>query len=258
MHFDMGNFDDDDALIRGPGTEKKYGDDWDAWGINEDWRFTDYASWVDGQQLSIFIDGLGMANHFVLFGTHGNETLVGDATVDHLYGGDGVDTLEGKGGADYLEGGAGKDTYVYAAGDGADILFDSDGQGVLLWAGQTVKGKTEVTPKSWIKESAVAWRDDQNGYRYFLTPGAHGTQDLQIGKNGDWITIRAWREGGLGISLGGGEVEATLFNGDQRPPVVKKGVVATARRVTRRSPWRVGVANAWRQAANPADWRDAA
>jgi Ca2+-binding RTX toxin-like protein len=64
-----------------------------------------------------------------IYGTNGNDSLVGASTDDSIEGGDGNDTLVAGGGVDTLDGGAGNDVLVaatgtasMAGGDGDDLL----------------------------------------------------------------------------------------------------------------------------------------
>ena len=97
-----------------------------------------------------------------LSGGSGNDTLLGQTGADQLFGGDGDDRMEGGAGNDYMDagagddtlmggegkdqlrgqagndtliGGAGQDTYVWAMGDGADVIDNRGGQGLLLLQG---------------------------------------------------------------------------------------------------------------------------
>lgn len=82
--------------------------------VDGNWEFVDMSRMIGGRPLTLAIDGSGVSvfDHQIVFGTQLAETLTGEGDTDHLYGRGGDDTLEGQGG--------------------------------LLWAGQTVKGKTGV------------------------------------------------------------------------------------------------------------------
>ena len=88
-----------------------------------------------------------------LFGAAGFDTLIGGDGDDYLSGGDSVDSLEGGDGADILEGGNGSDRLDGGKGadrleggnsydlyhvDNGDIVFDSDGDGVILFNGKSL------------------------------------------------------------------------------------------------------------------------
>lgn len=207
MNFDMGNLDDDDALMRAEGTEKPYDSEWDTWSVQGDWRFTDHGTQVDGQPLSIHVNNVELwdsPDHHIVFGAGQDDALTGAGLSDHLYGNAGADTLTGGQGADYLEGGAGEDTYVYASGDGLDTILDSDGLGRLEWDGQAVKGKGELQSEDWKETGPGLWQDMRAGYTYLFIPGEAGGT-LKITRGDDSLTIRNWAPGQLGILLGAGQ-----------------------------------------------------
>jgi hypothetical protein len=84
--------------------------------------------------------GLGGGNDS-LEGGEGNDRLYGGAGRDELMGGDGEDRLRGgRDVADYLVGGAGDDTYIYTKEDGADLIYDEDGDGHIEYDGMTLNG----------------------------------------------------------------------------------------------------------------------
>jgi Ca2+-binding RTX toxin-like protein len=64
-------------------------------------------------------------------GTEGDDVLVGTPGGDYLVGYGGNDVLQGLQGDDWLEGGDGDDTYLFGLGDGADEIFDEDGNDSL-------------------------------------------------------------------------------------------------------------------------------
>lgn len=79
-----------------------------------------------------------------IYGTAGDDSLLGGLGDDYLRGNDGNDTLDGGAGNDYLEGGNGADTYLFGMGSGQDTIgnFDNDALGssadtILLAAGIT-------------------------------------------------------------------------------------------------------------------------
>lgn len=63
------------------------------------------------------------APSYLLFGTSGNDTLVGGYAGDYIYGLEGDDLLHGMGGNDWLDGGAGDD--ILDGGDGSVYPFDA-------------------------------------------------------------------------------------------------------------------------------------
>jgi len=89
----------------------------------------------DGSTVTI-LTGLAVVKGDVIYGTSGDDTLVGGDGADELHGGDGNDSLSGGGGADEVDGGAGNDTIVY---DAADLrLAGGDGDDTLQVAGAHV------------------------------------------------------------------------------------------------------------------------
>lgn len=66
----------------------------------------------------------------VIFGTPGNDILIGKATHDYIFGFAGNDLLLGVGGNDFLFGGTGND--VLFGGQGNDVLFGEDGNDFLV------------------------------------------------------------------------------------------------------------------------------
>jgi Ca2+-binding RTX toxin-like protein len=66
----------------------------------------------------------------VIFGTPGNDVLIGKATHDFIFGLHGNDIILGQGGNDSLFGGTGND--ILLGGQGNDAVFGEDGNDVLL------------------------------------------------------------------------------------------------------------------------------
>ncbi|MBR6026749.1 MAG: hypothetical protein IK065_04035, partial [Neisseriaceae bacterium] len=107
--------------------------------------------------ITLDIDGLGINERkYFRFGDTGDDNLTGGGLQDKLYGGLGNDTLDGGKGGDYLEGGIGYDTY-YIDG-GADIVFDADGEGKLLFGNI----KQAVTIDEMYKIDEI--KDDKYGF----------------------------------------------------------------------------------------------
>ncbi len=154
----------------------------------------------------------------IVFGSNHADIITGQSKIDRLYGGSGADTITGGGGNDYLEGGTGFDTYVVNTGDGNDAILDTDGDGVVQWNGLSVHGKTGVPDGAWQQLSPNSWRDGQNGFTYWLIPGAQG-DTLKIGLGDMSLTLRDWEEGELGITLGSGAPAVTdlTLQGDLAP-----------------------------------------
>lgn len=93
----------------------------------------EYAAIADisGSESSTYIgtnaanNSKGLSNINYLFGLDGNDSLTGNTGNDILYGGKGNDKLYG---------GNGNDTYVIEAGHGNDIINDTQGVNLILFA----------------------------------------------------------------------------------------------------------------------------
>lgn len=93
----------------------------------------------------------GLAGNDFLFGSNGNDALYGGVGNDDVFGGNGNDVhyggdgndflygwygddeLHGGAGDDRLEGGVGQDRYYINLGEGADTIFDKDGNDRLYF-----------------------------------------------------------------------------------------------------------------------------
>ena len=81
----------------------------------------------------------GVSNFQDVFGSPGNDSLLGDGQNNLLVGGDGDDIIDGRGGNDSLFGQAGNDILtggfgndLLVGGSGADQLFGSAGSDLLI------------------------------------------------------------------------------------------------------------------------------
>jgi Ca2+-binding RTX toxin-like protein len=94
--------------------------------------------------------------HLDIYGTPGDDYLVGTADIDHIEGFGGNDTLIGEGGQDFLTGGPGNDTYrvdgqdvvVEFRGGGYDALYSTDGYSIS--AGVEIELLAYINPASTI------------------------------------------------------------------------------------------------------------
>ena len=159
------------------------------------------------------------------FGGEGADNPAASAVEDHLYGGGGDDTLNGQEGNDYLEGGSGSDTYTINPGNGFDTVFDADGLGAIRFGSVTAEGRSGVADgKNWMKVGN-SWLDMDNDLVYLLTTEANGAQDLLVslvGSDSARVKVKNWREGDLGITLGGNaQPDLPIFDntieGDSNP-----------------------------------------
>ncbi|MEZ5502966.1 MAG: alpha/beta hydrolase-fold protein [Halioglobus sp.] len=94
----------------------------------DDWVVgSDSADSIDGRSGNDRLEGQGGDDQ--LYGGPGFDLLRGGDGNDALYGGpdSAGDYLDGGRGDDNLDGGFGNDTYAFAAGDGQDLLSDPDG-----------------------------------------------------------------------------------------------------------------------------------
>ncbi len=107
-----------------------------------------------------------------IFGGKGNDQLYGRRGNDVLDGGEGSDLLDGGEGNDYLEGGSGADTYLV---QGRDIVFDSDGQGKIVFTGRD----RLLGEDSQDLQAGAFVRDSQNP-DYWYSVGADGELDHEL------------------------------------------------------------------------------
>lgn len=144
----------------------------------------------------------------LIFGGDSSEALIGGINSDRLYGGGGTDYLKGGRGSDYLEGGTGLDIYEYngrggfnSGNDGADIIRDIDGKGVLRYTYSPLIGglQSTVIAEASDRRSDTEWRSADGKFTY-VKSGA----DLVITINADAggaVTLRDFRDGDFGIYL---------------------------------------------------------
>ncbi|QPI73403.1 beta strand repeat-containing protein [Sphingobium sp. Cam5-1] len=99
--------------------------------INADYHVTDTAGATSSSTLTITIAGTeDMADEPAvppIYGTTGNDTLIGGIGDDSLYGGDGDDSIDGAAGADLMAGGSGSDFYY--ADNAGDIIVEVADEG---------------------------------------------------------------------------------------------------------------------------------
>ena len=140
--------------------------------------------------------------HYVLGGTEGNDTLIGDSGIDTLWGDGGNDYLNGMTESDDVFGGAGDDIIedpfgndvlrgqagndVVTSARGADLLFGDDGQDYIVLG----------------QDAAEAFGG--TGADFIL--GGAG-KDFIFGNEGD-----DWIEGGAGFDTLAGENSDLFFN----------------------------------------------
>ena len=167
-----------------------------------------------------------------VFGGDSIDVLTGGVSADGLYGGSGTDLLIGGRDADYLEGGSGHDIYEYNTAlsligsndDGADVIRDTDGKGVLRLLYQPLVGgffapRCTVIADASVKVSENQWKSADGKFIY-TKDGA----DLQVTYNSalllgqtqtaSTITLKDFRDGDFNINLGtrGERATPTSFN----------------------------------------------
>jgi len=142
------------------------------------------------------------------FGAEGNDLLdQGSSKSDHFYGYTGDDMLIGKGGDDYLEGGSGKDTYIYNTGDGFDTIFDTDGQGNIIYDDSLLDGGFQIGENQYIS--------DDGNIVYTLDTSNPNNQILLIN---DTIRLNNFENQDLGIHL-----IDSLTIPNSAPPIIVTG-----------------------------------
>lgn len=183
--------------------------------ISEHYRFIDLSQNIN-LTVAPNITGTPVAaltRRFV-FGGDGSDVLTGGVKSDRIYGGGGIDYLAGKKDDDYLEGGAGRDIYEYngyagllgSSNDGADLIRDIDGKGVLryIWNDNPAPISAVIADAS-IKVSATEWRSADDRFQYVKSTNAEGGTDLTItilADAGGAMLIKDFRDGDFGIYLG--------------------------------------------------------
>ena len=152
-----------------------------------DQPYADAAQQTGDQEIGAVLDLHYTEDHKEqrLFGASGSDRLIGSTAADMLFGGKGDDELNGKGGADYLEGGEGDDTYI---ADDGDTIFDHDGFGRVLFAGEVLYGGTRT--------GGSGAYTDMAGHLYLFDG-----DDLVVIRNGQSLTIKHFTNLDLGIDL---------------------------------------------------------
>lgn len=151
---------------------------------------------------------LGGAGDDELAGDQGADELEGGRGNDRLAAGSGNDTLAGGRGNDRLEGGTGIDTYVIDAGDGADVIVDADGAGVVELDGAQIAGTMAASGQgSWASAdgrldlSFAGGSGSDADSAGTLTIRAYGDASDHGGTPANIVTVRNWKNGDLGITL---------------------------------------------------------
>ncbi|WP_372166018.1 putative Ig domain-containing protein [Xanthomonas axonopodis] len=177
--------------------------------------------------------GVTNATRHVLFGNDADNVLTGKGVADRLYGGEGADTLDGQAGDDYLEGGAGRDVYRFKGRFGNDVVRDDGGAGVLEFDGAAMPLAVQRR-----QGSDDVWEDDSGLFVFTRIPkegDADGKRmDVRITKytsatnktvQGS-VTIRDFRSGDFGLTLGEAEETVQEAGGEKTSLVVLAGGTA--------------------------------
>jgi Ca2+-binding RTX toxin-like protein len=88
-------------------------------------HFSDGTEWDVSDLVALATQGSSSDDY--IRGTGNADTITGLAGDDHIYGLYGNDDLTGGTGDDYLDGSRGSDTYHFDLGDGADTIYEYDG-----------------------------------------------------------------------------------------------------------------------------------
>ncbi len=171
---------------------------------------------------------LGGAGNDQLLGNRGADELDGGGGRDVLAGGSGDDVLAGGGGDDRLEGGTGRDIYAFDAGDGRDTVTDTDGLGQVVIDGIAVSGSMARAGDAWVTTDghfAMDFDGDHSG------PGTLTIRSTTVDASAaDAITLEAWTNGDLGISLDGFDAASADASDAESHSVVAADVTTNATR----------------------------
>lgn len=196
-----------DELLQGvSGSDRMYGGDGDD--ILRGAAGGDHLEGGRGDDLV-----LGGAGNDELVGDQGADELDGGRGDDRLTGGSGDDLLVGGRGDDRLEGGSGHDTYVIDGGDGHDTIVDVDGKGSIELDGKQIAGEMDASDHgTWTSadgrlEFSVAGESTASGT---LTIKAFGEGAERSDTPINVVTVKDWKNGDLGITLGGTPTAGTV------------------------------------------------
>ena len=202
------NETDGEIITGGTGTDRIYG--------------SSGADILRGNSGNDYLEGnsdndllLGGAGADQLLGGAGQDELEGGTGNDELKGNSGEDTLTGGRGDDRLEGGADFDTYVLDSGDGKDVIIDSDGAGEIIFNGEALTGGQAST------NGEFKSLDGQVSFSFAGDKEEGGT--LSITSGDDTSTIKNWKNGDLGITLGAGDAAALTKQVDPLIALIDNG-----------------------------------
>ena len=144
----------------------------------------------------------------MVFGSERSDYLSGKEKDDRIYGGRGTDVIFGGDGDDHLEGGEGLDVYRYGTDktlgvltdtDGADVIHDTDGRGVLRYVFDGKNVVATVIFDASVKLSSTKWESADGRFQY-----EKRGDDLAVTivkDVGGGFTLKNFRDGDFGIRL---------------------------------------------------------
>lgn len=181
----VGN-DEDNVIYGWNGADKIYG------GKGKDFLYATAPGWTsqeDGDEL---------------YGGDDNDVLVGDYKNNTLIGGDGDDHLIDFGGDDVLKGGIGFDTYHLHGHFGHVTIEDADGLGHLWRYDAVYRAGTNpvqsTTYKRYEGQTNYGGRWDRANWTG-IEGGIYHDEANSILYIGDYLTIKNYQNGSLGINL---------------------------------------------------------
>lgn len=144
----------------------------------------------------------------MVFGSERSDYLSGKSKDDRVYGGRGTDVILGGDGDDHLEGGEGLDVYRYGTDktlgiltdtDGADIILDTDGRGVLRYVFDGKSAVATVILDASVKLSSTKWESADGRFQYEKV--GDDLKVMIVKDVGGGFTLKNFREGDFGIRL---------------------------------------------------------
>jgi Ca2+-binding RTX toxin-like protein len=128
---------------------------------------------------------VGTEKNSILYGREGDDLLIGGAGQDSLYGEDGNDTLDGGTDRDWLYGGAGNNTYLVAKGMDLDTAMGSS----LSVANDTVVFAPGIRPEDisvQLGETTGGWNAQSGDVGYYGLVIGIGGNDALVVRSDDW------------------------------------------------------------------------
>jgi Ca2+-binding RTX toxin-like protein len=162
----------------------------------------------------------GAAGDDLLISGAGDDTLYGGTGADVLLGGARSDLLVGGAGDDQLAGGPGLDIYSFSDGDGFDSIVGNDDDGRILFDNTVAADGENARRLRWIVNPSWHWSSGGKSFDAILVGGtasasgdlvsyADGTLLLRRSGSDDWVNIRNYSTGDLGLNLYGRPLSQT-------------------------------------------------